>query len=89
MKFLCLSLLLVPFLAQAAEGENFAEMKAKMVTKIEERIQKMQEHKNCVSAAADKEALKACHKDMKEWRKDQREESKEMREKRRDARKHQ
>jgi hypothetical protein len=89
---LCVSVIssaaLVSFDAFAAsENDNFADRKAKMVSKIEERIQKMEEMKTCVSAATDKAALMACHKAGKEWRKGQSEERKEMRKARREKRK--
>jgi hypothetical protein len=87
MKFIYLVALLVPFAsAQGQEGEKFAEHKAKMISHLAERIGKMQELKSCAEKAADKDALKACHKDMKEWRDDNREGIKEKREARKNRR---
>lgn len=87
MKFIYLAAFLVPFLAaQAEEGEKFTEHKAKMISQLEERISKMQELKACAEKAADKEALKACHKGMKEWRDDKRGEPRDGRKNRREER---
>jgi hypothetical protein len=44
-----------------------------------EHIQKLQEHKACVSGASTPEALKQCRASMKEWRQDQRLEQMEKR----------
>lgn len=60
--------ILVSSAAFAADEENFAKRKEEMLANMSERIQKMEEMKTCVNSAADKEALKACHKGMKEWR---------------------
>jgi hypothetical protein len=87
MKFIYLAALLVPFAsALGQEGEKFAEHKAKMISHLEERIAKMQELKSCAEKATDKEGLKACHKDMKEWRDERREGVKEKREARKNRR---
>jgi hypothetical protein len=86
MKFIYLAALLIPFASAQAEEEKFPEHKAKMLSQLEERISKMQELKSCAEKAADKEALKACHKDMKEWRDEKRGEMKEMRKNRREER---
>lgn len=87
MKFIFVAALLIPFVcAQAEESEKFSEHKAKMISQIEERIGKMQQLKTCAEKAADKEALKACHKDMKEWREEKRGEFKENRKNRREER---
>ena len=73
-------------LAQADEGD-FAKFKAERLSHIDERIQKMQEHRNCVNAAQDKEAFKACRGHMKEWRMDEKEERMAKRKERREKRK--
>jgi len=87
MKFIYLAALLIPFSsALGHEGEKFAEHKAKMISHLEERIGKMQELKSCAEKAADKDALKACHKNMKEWRDEKREDVKEKREARKNRR---
>lgn len=68
--------------------EDFAAKKAEMVKHIDERIAKMQEHKACVEAASEKDALKACMEKMKEHMKEHRmemmEHRKEMMEKRKE-----
>lgn len=87
MKFIYLAVLLIPFVsAQAEEAEKFPEHKAKMISQLEERIGKLQELKACAEKAADKEALKACHKGMKEWRDDKRGEFRDGRKNRREER---
>lgn len=65
--------------ARAEEKMDFSKHKAEMVAGIEERIQKLQELKTCVSAAADHAAAKACHANMKEWREGERKEHMEKR----------
>lgn len=77
-KILLMSLCLVSLSAfsdddMKDDGKPFEEKKAMMLTKIDERIAKMNEHKSCVQAAADKEAMKACHQKMKEHRKEMKE----------------
>jgi hypothetical protein len=87
MKSIYLAALLIPFVsAQAEESEKFPEHKAKMISQLEERIGKMQELKACAEKAADKDALKACHKGMKDWRDEKRVEIKEKRKNRREER---
>ena len=64
------------------KGEKFADHKARVLGKIDKRIAAMNEHKNCVSKAADKAAIKACRGKMKEARgewKDERKERRRMR----------
>jgi hypothetical protein len=78
MKILILSALLLSVVARA-ENEDFAKHKTEVMAHVEERMQKLQELKSCVNSAADKEAMKACHKDMKEWRQGEREERMEKR----------
>lgn len=53
--------------ALAAE-QDFEKHKQEAMANLDERIQKLNELKGCVSAAADKDALKVCHEKMKEWR---------------------
>lgn len=65
-----------------ADDGDFAKHKSEMLKHIDERIQKMTEHKNCVSGAADKDGLKKCRESMREWRKG---EMQEMRERRMDG----
>jgi Skp family chaperone for outer membrane proteins len=61
MKFLTLITLTMLSLSTFADGENFDKAKEMMLTNIDKRIALVQAHKSCVSAAADKAALKACH----------------------------
>ncbi len=63
-------------------GKNFEEHKAKMIEGIDKRIAGMNELKSCVSAAKDRDAVKACREKMKDMREDMREERKERKEKR-------
>jgi hypothetical protein len=53
---------------QAFAEDEFAAHKTEILAEIDGRIQKMQEHKSCVSAATNKEALMACRSTMKAWR---------------------
>ena len=66
---LCLASLSVFADEDKMEGKSIDEKKAMIVSKIDERIAKMNEHKSCVQGAADETALKACHQKMKEDRK--------------------
>lgn len=72
--------------SRAEEGANFATHKAEMLANIEERITKLQEHKSCVAAANDKEAMKACREKMKDWREGERAEMQEKRKERMEKR---
>ena len=47
---------------------NFEEKKARAISEIDERIQKLQEAKTCVSSATDHEAMKKCRASMREYR---------------------
>ncbi len=71
---------------RAEEGANFSTHKAEMLANIEEQIAKLQEHKSCVSAANDKEAMKACRDKMKGWREGERAEMQEKRKERMEKR---
>lgn len=51
---------------------DFNTHKTEILSHIDEKVQKMQEHKSCVQAAQDKEALKKCKESMHEWRKGER-----------------
>jgi|694.fasta_scaffold61683_3 hypothetical protein len=87
MKQLVAGLVALTFLSAASlladdkskEGK-FEEHKAHALKRIEERMAKMTEHKNCMAAATNKESMKACHEKMKEWMKAQRKEHKGHRE---------
>ncbi len=52
----CMSLNAFP-----ADDDHFAKVKTMMLTNIDKRLGYLQEHKTCVTAAADKDAMKACH----------------------------
>lgn len=58
---------------EEGEGKTFEEKKANMLQQIDSKIAHMNEMKSCVSAAADKDALKACREKMKEHREDMKE----------------
>ncbi len=77
-KFLVPAALAMAFCASASfaadkDPGKFEDLKKNALAKIDERIAKLQEHKACVSAAADGEALKACHAKMKDQRMDMKE----------------
>lgn len=72
---------------EAADGKNFETHKAEALKRIDEHLAKMNEHKTCVSAAADKEALKKCHEAMREFHQGMKEEMKEMHESMKEKRK--
>jgi hypothetical protein len=55
-------------MAEGAKDDKFAEHKQKALTEIDERLQKLNEHKACVSAATNVAALEECHKKMQEFR---------------------
>ena len=80
-KIIFIATLLVGSLAFADHHEEkmegkFSGHKAKVLAKIDKRIEAMNSHKKCVSAAADKAALKACRAKMKEVRGEWKEERK-------------
>lgn len=54
-------------LKAAAAGEEFAAHKAEMMANMDAKIQKLQETKNCVGSAADREAMKKCHESLREF----------------------
>lgn len=72
---------------EAKDGKGFEAHKAEALKGIDERLAKLNEHKTCVTAAADKEAFKKCHESMKEFRHDKKEEWKEKREEMKEKRK--
>ena len=53
--------------ALAAE-ENFEKGKSEALSELDQRIQKLQENRTCMSAAANRDAMKKCHESMKDWR---------------------
>ena len=60
--------------ATFAQGPDFEKRKAEHLAEIDQRIQKMQEHRNCVSSATNHEALRKCRDSMREWHKEERQE---------------
>ena len=56
-----------------------AQHKADALARIDGRIKKMQEHRSCVAAAADHEALKKCHEAMRQYAEEERKDHQAMR----------
>jgi hypothetical protein len=68
------------FLAPITQAEDdFAQHKTEALSEIDERIQKLQEHRNCVNNASAREALMECRKAMKAYHESQRAEHLEKR----------
>ena len=67
MRILILVTLVFGFAFARANEEDFAKHKAQILTHIDGKIAKFQEHKTCVAAAANKEALEKCHEEMEAW----------------------
>lgn len=66
-KFLILALTLSSLQAFANPTEpDFQEMKTNIVNHFDKKIAQLQEGKTCVSAAKDKEGLKACRMKMRD-----------------------
>lgn len=60
-KFLAgLSICIISFIAQAQDGDKFAEHKKKMSQELEKRIVLLQTEKTCIDGATDHSAAKAC-----------------------------
>jgi hypothetical protein len=53
----------------ADSEKNFEERKAEHLKEIDEKIQKMQDHRNCVANSKATEDLKKCREAMKEFHK--------------------
>lgn len=66
----------------AKKGPKFEEHKKKMLTQIDKRIAALNDHKACVQGAADRPAVKACHKKMKSMRMEWKENRMDRKEKR-------
>jgi len=64
-----------------AQGTDFEKRKAERLAEIDQRIQKLQEHRACVSGASSHDALRKCGDEMREWRRDERNEHREERKK--------
>lgn len=69
----------------AAPGPKFEEHKSRILSDIDQRIAKMQEHRSCVSGAADQDAMKKCHDAMKAFHDAERQKHAEMEKTRKEA----
>lgn len=67
--------------------EGFEKRKAEALKRIEERMAKLTEHRNCVSTSTAQEQLKACREKMRDWLQDLKEDRREMRKDRWEKRK--
>lgn len=68
------------------QGADFEKIKAQRLAEIDARIQKMQEHRSCVSSATNHAALRNCGEKMRTWHKEERQERREKRDERREER---
>ena len=55
-----------------SQDNDFEKKKTERLSEIDQHIQKMQEHRNCVNSATNIESLRKCRDEMKEWRKSER-----------------
>lgn len=62
-----------------AQGSEFEKRKAEHLARIDEQLQKWQQHRTCVTGAASLEDLRKCGDVMREWRKDERKERRDER----------
>lgn len=60
-------------------NEDLSAHKTEVIAEIDQHINKLQEHKTCISSASTKEALMECRKTMKAWRDSERSEHLEKR----------
>lgn len=80
MKFLMSAILsMFAFSAVAQEG-NFSSFKQQKLDHLDQKIQLMNDSRNCIVGAADREALDTCYEDMKVQREELKDEHKEQRE---------
>lgn len=84
-KFMACSMLLLTFSTYAQE--DLSKAKEMMNQGLDARIANLQNAKSCVSAASTKEALKACHKQLKESQSESKEKMQGIRKTRREERK--
>lgn len=75
------SLCFVISASEQEKGERFNGMKAKLTSHIDQKIQLLSAHKNCINSASDKAALKDCRKKNKEGMEKLKDEAKAGREK--------
>jgi hypothetical protein len=66
-----------------AQGSELEKRKAEHLARIDEKLEKLQQHRNCVSGAASLEDLRKCGDVMRDWRKDERDERHERRQEQR------
>ena len=55
-----------------SQDNDFEKRKAQHLAEIDQHLQKMQEHRNCLNSATNIEALKKCRDEMHDWRKNER-----------------
>ncbi len=67
------------FSVALAQGVEFEKRKAEHLARIDEQLQKLQQHRSCVSDAVSLEDLRKCGDVMREWRKDERKERRDER----------
>lgn len=67
LKVLFMSLLVWSNLS-GADVSDFEKLKMDRMTEIDRRIQKLQEHRSCVSNANSFETLRQCGEEMRVWR---------------------
>ncbi len=67
-----------------AQGPEFERRKAERLTELDQRIQKLQEYRTCLSSAASHDALRKCGDKMREWHRDELDQRREQREERRE-----
>jgi ABC-type phosphate transport system auxiliary subunit len=75
--FVALVILLNPM--SGFGDDELSTHKSEVVAEIDQHINKLQEHKACVSSAGTKESLMECRKTMKAWREAERSEHMEKR----------
>lgn len=80
-----LSILVLLFGLNAFAQGDINAMKTEANARLDKRIASLQEAKTCISAAADKEAMKACHANLKEDRMEMKEAHKAAKEARKAA----
>lgn len=80
MKFLMSALLSVFAFAAFAQEGSFSNVKQQKLDHLDQKIQLMNDSRNCVVGAADREALDQCRSDMKAQKEELKDEHKEQRE---------
>jgi hypothetical protein len=67
------------FSVALAQGGEFEKRKAEHLARIDERLQKLQQHRSCVTGAVSLEDLRKCGDVMRDWRNDERKERRDER----------